>query len=68
MKPGPDDADEWVRYLARTSYLLQQGEPVADLLVLSARSCPTRGPPDVDGDLTQRQGIRLRPHRTRKCC
>ena len=28
-----EDAGDWVRYLARTSYMLQQGVPVADLAI-----------------------------------
>jgi hypothetical protein len=35
-----EDAAEWVRYLARTSFLLQQGRPVADLLVFQGEDVP----------------------------
>jgi hypothetical protein len=43
-----EDAGAWVRYLARTSYLLQQGQPVADVAVFlgedAAVSPPFHGP------------------------
>ncbi len=40
-------AKEWIRYLARTQYLLQQGLPVADICYFKGEE-PLSGIPDVD--------------------
>ncbi len=32
MKPGPSEAGPWIDYIARSSYLLQQGHFAADLV------------------------------------
>jgi hypothetical protein len=50
-RPGPNDAGPWIDYLARTSYMLQQGHYAADLFVLLRRRL------EPDGDL-RAQGAR----------
>lgn len=40
-------AGEWIRYLTRTQYLLQQGLPIADVLYFKGED-PTSGIPDVN--------------------
>ena len=39
-----EDAGDWIRYLARTSYLLQQGQPVADVAVFLGDEAPLSPP------------------------
>ena len=51
-----EDARAWVQYLARTSYLLQQGEPVADLLVHVGGNAPHTVAPGPDGNLARAPG------------
>jgi hypothetical protein len=40
----------WIDYLARSSFLLQQGKPVADLLYFYGEGAPSGVPYDSDGD------------------
>lgn len=45
-----EDAGVWVRYLARTSYLLQQGRPVADVAIFLGEDAAVSPPFDRPGE------------------
>ena len=48
-----EDAGDWIRYLARTSFLLQQGQPVADVAVFLGDEAPL-SPPFFNDDQMRR--------------
>ena len=67
-----EDAGAWVRYLARTSWLLQQGRPVADVAIFlgedAAVSPPFDGPGEpraegYDHDFINAEALLTRLHR-----
>jgi hypothetical protein len=51
-----EDAGAWVRYLARTSYLLQQGHPVADIAIFLGEDAAVSPPFHAAGEPRRLRG------------